>query len=196
MIDRLLILLFTLIFFSSCSLLNSGTVHIKYTKFQSQVDDVTYENKNELGDVSVSVRNIQHPKQHGKWDINMSLRPSIHFERHTLGTLSHYIDDDGESVQYPDIKMSRLASFANLKLTFHTPIGAFAATYGFGGALSRFEKPDEDESHKTTEIRKVDFVYYGYLSKRFFFLMGPRYYKEQYEQVTFAFRIGYFWGKI
>jgi hypothetical protein len=88
-----------------------------------------------------------------------------------------------------------LAGFGNLKLILHTPIGAFAATGGFGGALSKFDKMNGSD-YKRTEIRKVDFVYYRFLTKRIFLLMGPRYYKEQYEQVTFAFRLGYFWGKI
>jgi len=183
-----------LFLFSSCSLLNSGTVHVKYTKFKAKVDDVTYENKKNLGDVSVSVRNVQHPKRHGKWALRFKLSPSIHFEKHTLGTLENHVVD-GVVQRMPDIKVRRLAGFGNLKLILHTPIGAFAATGGFGGALSKFDKMNGSD-YKRTEIRKVDFVYYRFLTKRFFLLMGPRYYKEQYEQVTFAFRLGYFWGKI
>jgi hypothetical protein len=183
-----------LFLFSSCSLLNSGTVHVKYSKFKAKIDDVTYENKKEFGDVSMSVRNVQHPKSHGKWAIKLKLSPSIHYEKHTLGTLEYHVKD-GVYQKMPDIKARRLSTFANLKLIFHTPIGSFAATGGYGGALSRFDMTG-GSSHRTTEISKVDFVYYKFLSRRFFLLMGPRYYKEKYEQVTFAFRIGYYWGKI
>lgn len=183
-----------ILLFTSCSLLNSGTVHVKYTKFQAKIDGNTYENKKELTDVSVSIRNVQHPKSHGKWALNFRLSPSIHFEKHRLGTLATELVD-GEYQQKPDIKVRRLSSFANFKLLLHTPIGSFAATAGFGGALSKFDMSG-GSSHRTTEIRRVDFVYYKFFSRRFFLLMGPRYYKEQYEQVTFAFRLGYFWGRI
>ena len=100
-------ILFSLFFLTSCSLLNGGTVHVKYTKFQTDVDGITYENKQDLGDVSFSVRNIQHPKQFGRWNLNLRLRPSIHYERHTLGTLSTRINDQGYRELYPDIKMRR-----------------------------------------------------------------------------------------
>ncbi|MEE3080048.1 MAG: hypothetical protein VX341_11975 [Bdellovibrionota bacterium] len=193
---RQFLVISSLIFLSSCSLLNSGTVHVKYTKFTADVDGVTYENKRGLGNVSVSVRNVQHPKEFGKWDFNFTIRPSIHFERHPLGTLATRLNTTtGEQEQIPDFTFRRLSSFANLKLTFHTPIGAFAATAGYGGALRDFDRPS-DRDILTTEIRKIDFVYYAFFSKRFFILMGPRYYKEEFEQVTFALRFGYFWGKI
>ena len=193
---RLISLCLLGLFFSGCSLLNSGTVHVKYTKFRTEVDGVTYENKKNLGDASISVKNVQHPKSHGKWDLNFTLRPSIHLEKHTLGTLATEFNTTTKAYEtLPDIKMKRLSSFANLKLTLHTPIGAFITTGGFGGALSQFDMPG-DSDIRSSEIRKVDFVYLAFLSKRFFFLFGPRYYKEQYEQVTFALRIGYFWGRI
>ena len=192
---RFILVIFTLLFFTSCSLLNSGTVHMKYTKFKADVDGVTYENKRGLGNVSVSVRNIQHPKKFGRWNINMKIRPSIHFERHPLGTLATRLNTDtGEQEQIPDFTFRRLSGFANLKLSLHTPIGAFAATVGYGGAVRDFDRPS-DRDIRTTEIRKVDFVYYAFLGKRFFVLLGPRYYKEEFEQVTFALRFGYFWGK-
>ena len=169
---------------------------MKYTKFRSEIDGVTYENKKNLGDASISVRNVQHPKSFGKWNFNFTLRPSIHLERHTLGTLATRLNTTtNEYETLPDIKMRRLSSFANLKLTLHTPIGAFAATSGFGGAVNQFKMANDTDT-TTTEIRKLDFVYIAFLSKRFFILMGPRYYKEQYEQVTFALRIGYFWGRM
>lgn len=191
------LLFFSFIFlFSSCSLLNSGTVHIKYTKFRTKIDDVTYENKKNLGDVSFSVRNVQHPYRYGKWNLTFKLSPSIHYERHTLGTLHRAQNDDGVVEQLPDLKIRRLSGLGNLKLILHTPIGAFAATGGFGGALSKIEGNGyTDDDYMTTEIRKVDFVYYKFLTKRIFILFGPRYYKENYEQITVAFRLGYYWGK-
>ncbi|MDD0853423.1 hypothetical protein HBN50_09955 [Halobacteriovorax sp. GB3] len=165
---------------------------MKYTVSRAEIDDVLYENKARLSDVSISVRNIQHPKQHGRWGMNLKLSPSIHLDRHTFSTLS--TREDG--TRYPDIKLRRLSVLGNLKLSTHTPIGAFVLTGGFGGAAKKMTSPGVLDTIRTTEVRKIDFAWIGFLSRRFYVLIGPRYYREQFEQYTFAFRLGYFWGRI
>ena len=59
-----------------------------------------------------------------------------------------------------------------------------------------FEAPIAEQEAIGAMIRRIDFAYVAFFSKRFFFLMGPRYYREQYETFVFAMRLGYFWGDI
>ena len=189
-----LVIIFPFIFlFSSCGLLNSGSVNVKYTSFKVEYQDVTYENEKNLSNLSISVRNLEHASKVGKWNFTTKVSPSFHYEQHTIGTLENRVIN-GVTEQYPDLKLKRLAAFANLKFTFHTPFGAFQATAGFGGATQNIVGDGKDK-YSTTEIRKVDFVYYKFLTRRIFILFGPRYYRDQYEQVTVAFRLGWFWGR-
>jgi hypothetical protein len=192
--------LFFLPWLSSCgvaSLLNSGTAHIKYTVSRANLEGVTYEEKDRLGNVSFSVRNVQHPKAWGKWNMNFKITPSVSIDKQRFGTLeTHFNNTTGRTEQLPDIDVHRFMGFANLKITAHTPIGAFAAAGGFGGTAYRITDGAGLDSIRTREVRKLDFVYIGFFAKRFFLLMGPRYYKAGYESYTFAFRLGYFWGKM
>lgn len=180
---------------SSCSVFNSGSVNLKYNTFRTTVDGVTYANKRRVSDVSFSVRNVQHPKRHGRWGLNLKPSPSIHYERHTIGTLATARNEDGELEQLPDLDVRRLSLLGSLKLTLHTPIGAFAASAGYGRALSKLKSSQMNE-YEHQEIRKFDFVWYKFISKRFFVLFGPRYYKSDYDQVTVALRLGFYWDKI
>lgn len=198
MFSRIYILLI-IPFLPSCAvfrLLNSGTTHVKYTVAKAKFDNITYENKQRLGDVSFSIRNVQHPKKYGKWAMNLRLSPSIHLDKTTYSTLEKYTNENGNYVTRPDIEVRRLMTLANIKATTHTPIGAFALSAGFGGGVIKKDDERGLDTITTREVRRIDFVYYGFFAKRFYFLMGPRYYKEENESYQFAFRLGYFWGKI
>jgi hypothetical protein len=180
---------------NSCAitrLLNSGTVNIKYRVSEATFDGVTYEEKERLTDPSFSIRNVQHPKSHGRWNFNVRITPSIHYDDTTYGTLAK--KPTGEA--YPDINLKRFIGFANLKSTFHTPVGAFALSAGFGGTVYKLDDGQGLETIKTREIRRLDLAYYAFFSRKFFLLMGPRYYKAGHETYIFAFRLGYFWGRI
>jgi len=183
-----------LILLSSCSVFNSGTAHLKYTVMDATFDDIEYENSEKLSDVSASIRRVQHPKAYGKWNINVNIAPSIHFDKNRFTTDETFINEQGIVEKHPDIMLKRLSSFANLKLTTHTPIGAFVLTGGFGGTFYDLSDGRGLDTLKTREIRKLDLAYVGFFSDRFFVLVGPRYYKEAFEQFIFAFRIGFFWG--
>lgn len=191
--------LFILFSLSSCSvlsLLNSGTAHLKYTVAKAKFNDITYENKNRLGNVSVSVRNVQHPKAWGVWNSNLKITPSLHFDSQTYQTGEKQTLSNGLEENYPDITVKRLMSFANLKWTNHTPIGSFALTAGFGGGIIKTDDGQGLNSVTTREIRRVDFAYTAFFAKRGFFLMGPRYYRGRNESFVFAFRLGLFWGDV
>lgn len=191
------LLFLSIILLNSCAvtkLLNSGTVHAKYTVVKAKFDGVNYENKERLGTVSFSVRNVQHPREFGKWNFNIRLTPSVHFDNITYQTGHPDPVRSGESM--PDINVKRLIGMGNLKFSTHTPIGAFVLTGGFGGAVSKLDDGRGLNTIKTTEIRRLDLAYVGFFAKRFFFLAGPRYYKEQYESFVFAFRVGIFWGRV
>lgn len=179
-----------------CSLLNSGSVNLKYTKATATFEGVTYENKERLSDVSFSVRNVQHPQKYGKWNFNVRITPSIHFDKIRYGTLAQRTNAQGQIEQYPDLLFQRLSLMGNLAASWHTAIGAFVLKAGFGGAFYNLDDGQGFDTFRTREIRKVDLAWVAFLSKRFFVLLGPRYYVEQFEQYTFAFRIGYFWGRI
>lgn len=196
----ILVYSFSLILCSGCAvtkLLNSGSVNVKYTVSKAKFEGVLYEEKERLNNVSFSVRNLQHPRAYGKWNFNLKISPSIHLDRTTYQTGQYFTNPDtGNYEQMPNIKVQRLLSFANVKSTAHTPIGAFALSLGIGGNLSQLEKSTGQSTTRTGEARRIDFVFYRFLSKRFFVLLGPRYYKTDYESYVFAFRIGYFWGRI
>lgn len=182
--------------FCSCSLLNSASVNIKYRVARAEIDGVTYENKERISDVSLSIRNIQHPRSHGRWNMNLRLTPSLHYDKTTFGTLATCENSDGDMEPCPDLRLKRLSALGNLKLTTHTPIGAFVLAAGFGGAVKKMTNLWGMDHTTTSEIRKIDFAWVAFISKRFYILMGPRYYKEQFEQYTFAIRLGYMWGRI
>ncbi|EQC43044.1 putative lipoprotein [Bacteriovorax sp. BSW11_IV] len=181
---------------ASCSLLNSASVNLKYTVSEAEIDGVKYQNRERLSDGSISIRNIQHPRRYGRWNMNLRLTPSIHYDKTTFVTNELCPNESGVMVDCADIKLRRLSILGNLKLTTHTPIGAFVLTGGFGGALKNMTTLGGMDSTTTTEIRKIDFAWVAFISKRFYILMGPRYYKEQFEQYTFAIRLGYMWGRI
>lgn len=196
---KISLILIALLALSSCSstdmLLNSGTVHVKYTVSNATFDGQLYENKNRLGNISASIRNVSHPE--GKnWGASFKLHPSIHFSNTTYqsgGTrISHRT---GLLENLPDINIKRLSTLASLKLNFHTPIGQFSLTGGFGGTLYKLKEEGYYETVKTSEIRKLGFAYTGFLTKRFFVMIGPRYFNDGNEQYVFAARLGYFWGK-
>jgi hypothetical protein len=184
------------LFCSGCSLLNSGSFNLKYTKAKATFEGVTYENKEPLSNVSFSVRNVQHPKKYGKWNLNVRITPSIHYDKTRYGTLAQRINSEGQAENYPDLLFQRLSIMGNLAGSWHTPIGAFVLKAGFGGAFYNLDDGQGFDTFRTREIRKLDLAWVTFLSKKFFVLMGPRYYVEQFEQYTFAFRIGYFWGRI
>ena len=149
-----------------------------------------------LSDISVSVRNIQHPKGFKKWDVNLRFTPSIHFDKTDLFTEERRELSPGVFTDFPDITIERIAAFINLKLTTHTPIGQFVATAGRGIAGFRARDDESLNTKRTRGITKFEIVYVGFLSRRFFVLTGPRYYNDGNEQFVWAFRFGYFWGDI
>lgn len=186
--------------FSSCavtSLLNSGTVNIKYRAVKASFNNQQYEIADHVTNPSFSVRNVQHPRVWGKWNLNLRLTPSLHYDDVTYQTGGTYVNPaNGQTELLPKIKVRRGIALANLKTTFHTPSGAFALAVGFGGTVYRLDDGQGLATIKTREIRRVDLAWYAFLTKHFFVLMGPRYYKTDYETYEFAFRIGYFWGKM
>lgn len=196
---------FSLYFFifltsSSCGvlkLLNSGTANIKYRISEATLNGVRYEEKARLTNPSVSIRNIQHHSAFEPWDFNVRLTPSIHYDDQDFQTGATFIDpNSGGAARRSDINIKRGLTLANLKATIHTPIGAFTASAGFGGTMYKIDDGSGLNSIKTREVRRLDFVWYGFFTDRFFVLTGPRYYKAGYETFEFAFRIGYYWGKM
>ncbi len=184
---------------NSCAvtrLLNSGTVNIKYRASEANIHGVAYEEDERVRSPSFSIRNVQHPRAWGKWNTNIRLSPSVHYDNQTYTTGATYIDGDGVTQLRPALNIKRFITLANLKWTTHTPIGAFALSAGFGGTVYRMDNDHEIYTTKTREIRRIDLAWYAFISKRFFVLMGPRYYRAGYETYEFAFRLGYFWGRI
>lgn len=196
---RILIKILTLCLFStgliSCSLINAGTVQMKYTDTEANFGGVKYENKQKVGNVSLSVRNVQHPKKYGQWNFNIRFSPSVHFDRFTYEAKEKTYAEDGFETTPGDIKIRRLKFFMNAKTNLHTPIGAFVLTGGYGRTVFRLTDTKGLDTYRTREIKKVDFSWIAFLSNRMFLMMGPRYYKEAYESYVFAIRIGYMWGK-
>jgi len=183
----------------SCALtriFNSGSFNIKYTKSTAKIEGELYENTDRLGNVSFSVRQLQHPKRYGKWNFNISISPSIHLDDLDYQTGATYINGQGNLTTRPVVNYLRLSGLANLKMTTHTPIGAFALSLGFGGNVSRIKNHADIDTIQTREIRRIDLAWYAFLSKRFFILTGPRYYLDNSEQFVWAIRLGAFWGKI
>lgn len=192
---RALLFFFILFSTSSCAIFNSGTVHVKYTDVRADFNNVRYENVEKWGDLSVSVRGVQHPKLYGPWNINLSLDPSIHYDRQSFTTQETFLNAEGQRQRYPDLRQSRLSILGNLKLTTHTPIGTFTLSTGFGEGVTRISGSG-DTTMTTVQIRKIDFTYSFFVSERFFVLMGPRYYKENHDEFLMAIRLGYFWGDL
>lgn len=185
-------LIFTL---SGCSILNSGTAHVKYSRINAKFDQVSYQNKERLSDISFSVRNVQHPSLFKSWASSLSIDPSIHYDRQLYGTMETFTNAEGEQERYPDIKVRRLSAFANGKWVNHTPIGQFALSAGYGLGLSRMVNKMSLSTIKTQSMLKLDMAYIGFVTDRLFLMFGPRYYIDRREEYIFAFRIGYFWGK-
>ena len=197
---KIWIILPIIILLNSCaftSLLNSGTLNLKYRSVRASFNDELYEISDRVTNPSFSVRNVQHPKSWGRWNLNVRLTPSIHYDDVTYESGGTYFNTTTNQIErLNNINVRRLITLGNLKATFHTPIGAFSVAGGFGGTVYRLNDGAGLSTYKTREIRRLDFVWYGFLSKRLFVLMGPRYYKTDYETYEFAFRIGYFWGGI
>lgn len=190
-LNSLVIFTLTLIL-SSCSLFNAATVHLKYSDGEATIEGNQYELKKRLGNVSASVRQVEHPKSHSRWDMGFKLAPSIHLDKFTFQTGK--LDENQK--QMPDLDYKRLSGIANVKLSTQTPAGQFVLTAGFGAAVFKLKDGAAIDTMRTGEVTKLDLAYVVFPAKRFFILMGPRYYKSDFEQYTFALRIGYFWGKI
>jgi hypothetical protein len=180
---------------SGCAIFNSGTVHLKYSKVKVQFDDVNYQNKERWSDVSFSVRNIQHPSLFQGWATNISIDPSIHYDRQLFRSDETFINAQGVEQNYQDIMIRRLSAFANGKLVTHTGIGQFALSAGYGVGASRYEGHYSLKTIRMVEMRKIDLAYIGFVTDRVFFMMGPRYYREKRDEYILAIRIGYFWGE-
>lgn len=193
-LSRLLVL-FVVFHLSSCAVFNSATMHVKYTDVRADFDGIRYENEEKWGNLSVSVRGVQHPKVYGPWGINLSLSPSLHFDRQSFFTDETFVNVMGESERYPRIKQSRLAALGTLKLSTHTPIGSFTLSGGFGEALTKIRGKGLD-TLRTVQMRKIDFAYSFFLTERVFIMIGPRYYQENHDEFLMALRVGYFWGAL
>lgn len=187
--------LFTIPFLiCSCSIFNAGTAHVKYTSAEATIEGNRYEIKDRLANVSASIRQVDHPSKYGNWDISAKISPSIHLDRLVFQTGQTRVDEFGNTTRLPDVKYQRLAGLANLRFTLFSPIGQFLLTGGFGGSFYKLDDGHGMDSTRTREVRKLELAYLGFMTKRIFILMGPRYYKSGFEQYTFAFRLGYFWG--
>ncbi len=178
----------------SCAIFNSGTAHIKYTHIKAKFDHIPYENKEKLGSLSFSVRNVQHPSLYPRYATTLSLDPSVHFDRQRFTTERTRLSAEGIEENYPEVRITRFSGFGNIKWTTHTPIGQFVLSGGLGVGANKIENSRELSSFRTRAIRKLDFHYIGFITDRIFLLFGPRIYKDQKEEAIFAFRIGYFWG--
>jgi hypothetical protein len=189
------ILLIVAFILSSCSIFNAGTVHLKYSDGDATLEGTKYELKKRLGNVSASIRQVEHPKKASKWGFGVKLSPSIHLDRFTFQT-GQMADYGNGLVKMPDLKYKRLSTLGNLKFGMHSPLGQLVLTGGYGLGVFRLDDGASVDTLKTGDVIKVDLAYIGFFTKRFFLLMGPRYYKSDFEQYTFAFRLGYFWGKI
>jgi hypothetical protein len=190
-------LAFLLIFFNTqgCSLLNSGTVHMKYTTATARFDGVEYSNKERLKSVSVSARNVQHPSLYPTWATTLSLDPSIHYDTQIYGTQTSKPNKAGKLEPLPDIEIRRLSTFANIKAVQHTPIGSFTFSGGFGLGFSRLKDTRFVDTLKIRGMGKLDLNYVAFITPRFFFMVGPRYYRDSRDEFVVAMRFGYFWGR-
>lgn len=126
----------------------------------------------------------------------MAISPSIHFDRQLFHPVNVGENIPGTESFVPDLTKSRLSILGNLKFTTHTPIGAFVLTGGYGQSFFKLSKETGAESYRTSQIRKLDFVYMAFFARRFYFMFGPRYYREKSNEFVVAARIGFFWGKI
>lgn len=179
---------------SSCGIFNAGTVSSKYNEVRATFDGRSYRNRKSLSSVSLSIRGIQHPYKFKNWSGNFRLSPSLHFDRTVLESTETVTLPNGSEYIPPRIKIKRLSTLGNIKYNWHTPIGQFVATAGYGLALF---KADDDlglDTFRTREIAKLDFIYIGFLSRRVFILTGPRFFYDQLSHFSIAFRLGYFWG--
>jgi len=196
----ILLLIYLTASLPSCAvlrLLNSGTANIKYRASEATINGIKYEESDRVTSPSFSIRNVQHPKPYGKWGFNVRVSPSLHYDDQTYQTGKTYFNQDsGNFDVFRPVRVRRGILLGNLKFTTHTPIGAFSLSGGFGGTMYNFDDGAGLQTTKTREIRRLDLVWYGFFTKRFFILAGPRYYKAGYETFEFAFRIGYFWGRI
>ena len=198
MLIRIISLILLVFLSASCSvlkLLNSGTAHIKYTVSRATFNGQLYENVSRLGNISGSVRHVEHPKGR-KWGIGFRILPSIHLDNTQYQSGGSRLSTTTSMIEnLPIVNVKRLSSFANARLTIHTPIGQFGLTGGFGGTLYRFEEIGYYSTTKTSEIRKAEVAYTGFFTERFFTVIGPRYYNDGNEQYVFAVRLGYMWSE-
>ncbi len=162
---------------------------MKYNDVDAGIEGNNYELKEKLGNVSASIRQVEHPKGLRRWDYLVKLSPSIHLDRFNFEPTTSANTDF-------NLKYRRLSALGNLKVGFFTPIGQFIFTAGFGGGLYSLDDGQGLDTIKTREVRKFDLAYNVFLSDRVFLMMGPRYYKTAFEQYTFIFRVGYFWGDV
>jgi len=184
--------------FSSCGalkLLNSGTANIKYRVSEARIEGNNYREVERFSNPSISVRNVQHPRKHGRWNVNFRMTPSFHYNDIDYESGGTIFNEAGNRVSLPNLNVKNLIGMGNAKLTLHTPIGAFALSLGFGGAISKLDNGSSLNTIQTREVRKIDLAWSAFFARRFFILAGPRYYKTDYEIFSFAFRLGFFWGK-
>lgn len=193
---KILIILLIYLCSQGCSILNSGTVHMKYTTATARFDGVKYSNKERLKSISVSARNIQHPSLYPTWATTISLDPSIHYDTQVYGTLASKLNPQSGMIEpLPDIEIRRLSSFANVKAVQHTPIGAFTLSGGFGLGFSRLKDTRFVDTLMVRGMGKIDLNYVAFITPRFFFMVGPRYYRDSRDEFIVALRFGYFWGR-
>lgn len=196
LLNYLILIAFFIVLGTSCSLLNSGALSVKYKEDKAIIDGRTYERKRKISNGSISFKNIQHPSIYGRWNISMSLTPSIHLDRSTLETDHQNTLPDGRKTDYPDIKMDRAWGFINVGVVTHTPLGAFALKYGYGLALFHMNNSQELKTYRTTQVEKYELNWIAFMTKRFFFLTGPSYYYYSHNWAfSWAFRLGLYWGK-
>lgn len=171
---------------------------MKYRATRATYNNELYENKDRFGNISGSIRHVQHPNGR-KWGANFGITPSIHYSNMRFQSGGTRISSTtGLTEPLPDVKIHRVSLLGNLKFTVHTPIGQFGVAGGFGGSMYRFTEIGNFETIKTTEVRRIDLAYTGFFTERFFFMMGPRYFNygssDGDEEYVFAVRLGYFWG--
>ncbi|PIK15393.1 hypothetical protein [Halobacteriovorax sp. JY17] len=194
-LKKAIALLLILLLNSSCSIFNAGTAHLKYSDIDAGLEGNKYELKEKLGSISASIRQLEHPKGYRSWDYIVKLSPSIHLDRFEFQAGVAATSPTTTTNVY-DLKYRRLSGLGNLKIEFFTPGGQLVFTAGFGGAIYRLDDGHGLKTTKTREVRKFDIAYSVFLTDRIFLMMGPRYYKTAFEQYTFTFRVGYFWGDV
>ncbi|ATH07605.1 hypothetical protein BIY24_06490 [Halobacteriovorax marinus] len=192
---KIILFIFIFIINCSCSIFNAGTVHLKYSDIDAGLEGNKYELKKKLGNISASVRQLEHPSFYRRWDYLVKLSPSIHFDRFNFQAGAATISPNSVRPA-TELKYRRLSALGNVKVGFFTPIGQFVFTAGFGGGIYSMEDNHDLKTIRTREVRKFDLAYNAFLTERVFLMMGPRYYKTAFEQYTFIFRIGYYWGDV